>query len=62
LISISKAGDQKNIADFRITLNQVFAEYPSFYKPSSIIFIDEIPLTHNGKKTRNAQTLLGFQK
>jgi long-chain acyl-CoA synthetase len=62
LISIPEDGDKKNVKELKIIFNQVFAEYPSFYKPNSIILVDEIPLTHNGKKIRNTQILLGFQQ
>jgi acyl-coenzyme A synthetase/AMP-(fatty) acid ligase len=41
--------------------DEVFKDHPSFYKPRTITFVNNLPITHNGKKIRDLSTLLEAQ-
>lgn len=61
IIELEKAYNTINNDDFKMQINEVLKDHPLFYKPRSITFVNNLPVTQNGKKIRNPSTLLEAQ-
>ena len=61
IVEIEEANSKINNDVFKTLVDGVFKDHPLFYKPRTISFVNNLPLTQNGKKIRDPSTLLEAQ-
>jgi long-chain acyl-CoA synthetase len=61
IVEIEKSYSTINNNIFKTQVDEVFKDHPPYYKPRTITFVNNLPVTQNGKKIRDPSTLLESQ-